>query len=495
MSPAGAEPSGARSASGAPFPSDGDGAGAAGAVTAALGELRARFAGVRQGEVASYIPELTRADPDAFGLALVSMDGHVYSAGEARTLFTVQSVSKPFVYALALAELGLDEVSAWVNAEPSGEAFNAINLERGTGRPANAMVNAGALVACSLISDTSDQPRFERILSCLGRFAGRALDVDEAVYRSESATGDRNRALAYLVRSAGQLPVDPITATETYFRQCSVRVTAVDLAVMAATLAHGGVNPVTEDRVVSEEVAAQVLAVMATCGMYDASGEWLLRVGLPAKSGVSGGLIAAGPARFGLASYSPPLDVAGTSVRGRSAFAALSERLGLHLMLNPALPGSTVTLVTTGEDPPSGGSAAEQGRVAVVAAQGSLDFTAAERVLYGLDEAASGGAPSVVLDLRRVNAIEPVAYAMLRQGLARLERSGHHVALADPDGRLADRPGRREPRGDHPSPAGGDPGSDGPAGGGDPPVAAPPSFPSRDEAVARCAREDDGQRA
>ncbi|MEU1091391.1 glutaminase A, partial [Streptomyces sp. NPDC005892] len=409
-------------------------------MTAALGELRARFAGVRQGEVASYIPELPRADPDAFGLALVSMDGHVYSAGEARTLFTVQSVSKPFVYALALAELGLDEVSAWVNAEPSGEAFNAINLERGTGRPANAMVNAGALVACSLISDTSDQPRFERILSCLGRFAGRALDVDEAVYRSESATGDRNRALAYLVRSAGQLPVDPITATETYFRQCSVRVTAVDLAVMAATLAHGGVNPVTEDRVVSEEVAAQVLAVMATCGMYDASGEWLLRVGLPAKSGVSGGLIAAGPARFGLASYSPPLDVAGTSVRGRSAFAALSERLGLHLMLNPALPGSTVTLVTTGEDPPSGGSAAEQGRVAVVAAQGSLDFTAAERVLYGLDEAASGGAPSVVLDLRRVNAIEPVAYAMLRQGLARLERSGHHVALADPDGRLADRP-------------------------------------------------------
>ncbi|MFE9851506.1 glutaminase A [Streptomyces sp. NPDC005576] len=464
-------------------------------MTAALGELRARFAGVRQGEVASYIPELTRADPDAFGLALVSMDGHVYSAGEARTLFTVQSVSKPFVYALALAELGLDEVSAWVNAEPSGEAFNAINLERGTGRPANAMVNAGALVACSLISDTSDQPRFERILSCLGRFAGRALDVDEAVYRSESATGDRNRALAYLVRSAGQLPVDPITATETYFRQCSVRVTAVDLAVMAATLAHGGVNPVTEDRVVSEEVAAQVLAVIATCGMYDASGEWLLRVGLPAKSGVSGGLIAAGPARFGLASYSPPLDVAGTSVRGRSAFAALSERLGLHLMLNPALPGSTVTLVTTGEDLPSGGSAAEQGRVAVVAAQGSLDFTAAERVLYGLDEAASGGAPSVVLDLRRVNAIEPVAYAMLRQGLARLERSGHHVALADPDGRLADRPGRREPRGDHPSPAGGDPGSDGPAGGGDPPVAAPPSFPSLDEAVARCAREDDGQRA
>ncbi|WEH43370.1 glutaminase A [Streptomyces sp. AM 2-1-1] len=437
-------------------------------MTAALGELRSRFSGVRQGEVASYIPELRRADPDAFGLALVSMDGHPYSVGEARTPFTVQSVSKPFVYALALAELGLDEVSAWVNAEPSGEAFNAISLERGTGRPANAMVNAGALVASSLVPDTPEHPRFDRILAFLSRFAGRPLDVDEAVYRSESVTGDRNRALAYLIRSAGRLPVDPVTATQTYFRQCAVRVNAVDLAVMAATLAHGGENPVTGDRVVSEEVAAQVLAVMATCGMYDASGEWLLRVGLPAKSGVSGGLIAAGPARFGLASYSPPLDAAGTSVRGRAAFAALSQRLGLHLMLNPALPGSTVTLVTTGEDPLPGGGpvAGETGKVAVVAAQGALDFTAAERVLHGLDEAASGGAPSVVLDLARVDGIEPVAYAMLRQGLARLERAGHHVALADPAGRLA-----------------------APPGGGRPRDGGPPRFATRAEAAARCARE------
>lgn len=163
---------GAREPGVPPWP-DGAGPGAAGAVTAALGELRARFAGLRQGEVASYIPELTRADPDAFGLALVSMDGHLYSAGEARTPFTVQSVSKPFVYALALSELGLDEVSAWVNAEPSGEAFNAINLEHGTGRPANAMVNAGALVTSSLVPDTPDRPRFDRILAFLGRFAGR----------------------------------------------------------------------------------------------------------------------------------------------------------------------------------------------------------------------------------------------------------------------------------------------------------------------------------
>lgn len=221
------------------------------AVTDALRELHARFAGMRGGERADYIPELTRADPDDFGLALVSMDGHCYSAGEADVPFTLQSVSKPFVYALALSSLGLDEVGRWVGAEPSGEAFNAISLEPRTGRPANAMVNAGAIVTTALVPDTRDLPAFDRILICLSRFAGRRLDVDEEVYVSEAATGDRNRALAYLIRSTGTLHVDPVAAVDTYFRQCSVRVTAVDLAVMAATLAHGGVNPITSESVVS----------------------------------------------------------------------------------------------------------------------------------------------------------------------------------------------------------------------------------------------------
>lgn len=221
------------------------------AVTDALRELHARFAGVDEGRQADYIPELTRSDPDDFGLALVSMDGHAYSAGAADTPFTLQSVSKPFVYALALAALGLDEVSRWVGAEPSGEAFNAISLEPGTGRPANAMVNAGAIVTTALVPDSREEPAFGRILSCLSRFAGRKLDVDEDVHGSEAATGDRNRALAYLIRSTGSLPVDPVQAVDTYFRQCAVRATAVDLAVMAATLAYGGVNPVTGERVVS----------------------------------------------------------------------------------------------------------------------------------------------------------------------------------------------------------------------------------------------------
>ncbi|MCM2415858.1 glutaminase A [Streptomyces sp. RKAG290] len=410
------------------------------AVTEALRDLHSRFAGVDEGEIADYIPQLALADPDAFGLALISMDGHRYSIGDAEVPFTIQSVSKPFVYALALSVLGLDEVSRWVNAEPSGEAFNAISLERGTGRPDNAMVNAGAIVTTALIPDTSRTPRFERILDCLSRFAGRMLDVDEQVYASEAYTGDRNRALAYLIRSTGPLPVDPVAAVETYFRQCSVRVTAMDLAAMAATLAHGGVNPLNGDRVVAESVAAQVLAVMATCGMYDASGDWLLRVGLPAKSGVSGGLIAAGPARFGLATYSPLLDPAGTSVRGHLAIGSLSQRFGLHLMNNPALPGSTVTGVTTAEDlpvePAGERESARRGRAAIVTAQGALDFTAAERVLHALDEPEPEGTVAVVLDLLRVTDIDTVARAMLRSGLARLAADGRRTAVADPDGRL-----------------------------------------------------------
>ncbi|MFB7212603.1 glutaminase A [Streptomyces sp. NPDC056255] len=440
---------------------------AADAVTEALSELHTRFTGLRDGRPADYIPQLARTDPDAFGLALISMDGHRYSAGDAGAPFTMQSVSKPFVYALALSVLGLDEVGRWVNAEPSGEAYNAISLEPDTGRPDNAMVNAGAIITTALIPDTPDTPRFDRILDCLSRFAGRRLDVDEQVYASEAATGDRNRALAYLIRSAGPLPVDPVAAVETYFRQCAVRVTALDLAAMAATLAHGGVNPLTGEAVVPEPVAAQVLAVMATCGMYDASGDWLLRVGLPAKSGVSGGLIAAGPARFGLATYSPRLDPSGTSVRGRAALGALSERLGLHLMHNPALAASTVTLVTTAGHLPAAGAAARDSapreRVAVVAAQGAIDFTAAERVLYALDESRPRGTGPVVLDLLQVTGVDRVARAMLRGGLGRIAADGTRTAVADPAGQLAP-PGTGEP---------------------DPPMALR-SFATREQAVAWC---------
>jgi glutaminase len=411
-------------------------------ITDALQDLRRRLLPHDDGVVADYIPQLGMAAPDQFGLALVSMDGHVYQAGDCDVGFTIQSVSKPFVYALALADLGLDGVSARVGAEPSGEAFNAISLEPGTGRPANPMVNAGAIVTTSLVAAAGPAERFDRVLAGLSAFAGRQLEVDEQVYASEQLTGDRNRALSYLMRAAGALPDDVDQTLGVYFRQCAIRVTALDLAVMAATLAHGGINPLTGAKVVSAQVTEQVLAVMATCGMYDAAGDWLLRVGLPAKSGVSGGVIAASPARFGVATFSPPLDPTGSSVRGVAALRELARRFDLHLMHNPATATPTVTLAGTAAHHPSSRlrSRAEREllrregeRVAVVAAQGALDFTAAERLLHALSgRSIPGGAGGttgkagqprmIVLDLRRVTLVEPAAAAMLRWRLARAEQ-------------------------------------------------------------------------
>lgn len=248
-------------------------------VTEALAELHDRLGALRDGAVADYIPQLALADPDTFGLSLVSMYGHRYRAGDAELPFTLQSVSKPFVYALVLSLLGLDEVTRWVGTEPSGEGYNAISLEPDTGRPDNAMINAGAIATTALVPGRTGAERFARILDCLSRFAGHAAGRRRDRARVGGETGDRNRALAYLMSSLGALPGPP-SVVDTYFRQCAVRVTTGDLAVMAATLGNGGVNPVTGEKVVSETVACQVLAVMASCGMYDASGAWLLRVGL-----------------------------------------------------------------------------------------------------------------------------------------------------------------------------------------------------------------------
>lgn len=387
-------------------------------VTESLVELHGRLAALTDGTLADYIPQLALADPHAFALSLVSMHGDRYQAGEAGLPFTVQSVSKPFVYALALAELGLEEVSRWVGTEPSGEAYNAISLEPGTGRPDNAMINAGAIVTTALVSGGTCEQRFERILDCLSRFAGRRLDVDEAVYASEAQTGNRNRALAYLMSSTGALPATPSDAVDTYFRQCAVRVTTRDLAVMAATLANGGVNPVTGETVVPRHVAVQVLAVMASCGMYDASGAWLLRVGLPAKSGVGGGLIAVSPARFGIAVHSPLLDASGTPVRGVAVMRELSERFGLHLMHHPMRSAPTVTHADAGE------------WTGLVAAQGALDFTAAERLLRELSGVVPGTGGCVVLDLLDVTSIDAAGALMVSSALTRLEEQGHRAVLA-----------------------------------------------------------------
>jgi glutaminase len=291
-----------------------------------------------------------------------------------------------------------------VGAEPSGEPFNAISLEEGTGRPANPMINAGAIATTSLIGGDDVDARTDRIVGLLSRFAGRPLHVDESVYRSESATGDRNRALAHLLRSYGVIEDTVDLTVETYFRQCSLLVTVRDLAVMAATLAFGGFNPVSGERVVSEPVARDVLSIMASCGMYDFSGEWLLRVGLPAKSGVSGGLIAVAPSQFGVAAFSPRLDRHGNSVRAVAVVERLAQQLGMHLLEPHESVAVPAVSVHSGETGP------------VVRLSGELGFAGTERVFAVLRELA-GGLPegsTVTLDARELGRTHPAALVALQ---------------------------------------------------------------------------------
>jgi glutaminase len=295
-----------------------------------LDALRTDMLAVRDGEVDDSIPELEAADPDVCGIAVVDHDGALRSTTDADVEFSVQSAVKPFVYALALADMG-EEVLDRVGTEPTGEPFDAVVLESSTGRPANPMVNAGALLTASLVDGSTPDARIERIVAGLSAFAGKELTFDDAVSRSERMLGDRNRALGHLMRSAGTLHVPVEDAITGYARACSVLVSAETLAVMGATLALGGRNPVTGEQVVSAEVVTTVLSVMVTCGMYDGSGRWLRRVGLPAKSGVAGGLVAAAPGVAGIGVYSPPLDPVGNSVRGVLACERFSDDLGLHV--------------------------------------------------------------------------------------------------------------------------------------------------------------------
>nr|WP_223169357.1 glutaminase A [Microbacterium sp. MF43] len=356
------------------------------------------------GASASYIPELAAADPDTLAFAVVGPRGRVRAVGDDHVEFTIQSISKPFVLALALEEHGLETVMRRVGAEPSGEPFNAISLEPVTGRPANPMINAGAIATSALVGGADVDERTARIAELLSAFAGRSLWVDESVYASESLTGERNRALAHLLKSHGVIdgPVD--VAVETYFRQCSLLVTVRDLAVMAATLAFGGVNPVTGERVVGERVARDVLSIMSSCGMYDFSGEWLLRVGLPAKSGVSGGLLAVAPSQFGVAAFSPRLDAHGNSVRAVAMVEAASERFGMHL-LEPHESVASPGLTVHGE-----------GGARVVRLGGELGYAGAERIVAVLRDLAAGMPPDepLTIDARALGRTHPGALVALR---------------------------------------------------------------------------------
>lgn len=377
-----------------------------------------------RGAVADYIPQLAQVDPDRFGLAITVTDGETYVIGDKQP-FTIQSMAKPFVYALALSERGMRTVMERVGVDPSGDAFHKISLGE-DGRPLNPMINVGAIVTHALVGgdDIDTYERFERVKAGLERFAGRELEIDEAVYESEFEHSFRNRALANMVRHYGIVQQDPRELVREYTRQSAINVTTRDLAVMGATLATGGVNPITGETVVEPWVAKQVLSVMLTCGMYDAAGDWMTQVGMPAKSGVSGGIMAALPGQGGIAIFSPKLDDSGTSVRAARAFRRLSRDMNMHLMDTAHIVDSPIrsrgTRIIDGEP------------ASLFQLQGSLNFATMEFLLRQFEGIPDEG-QLVVIDLSRVTTVNMVGEYMLAEGIRRLREDGHAVTVIDPD--------------------------------------------------------------
>lgn len=298
-------------------------------IDAALQAAYTKYKDIQEGANADYIPALAKVDPKIYGIALVTTDGKVYTAGDIRSEVSIQSISKVFTMAKVIEEQGPDAIANTMGVDATGQAFNSIvAIEQYRGSEMNAMVNPGAITTTSMVSGRSRSEIWKKILDYYGEFAGRKLSVDKEVFQSEAATNQRNQAIGRLMFAYGHIRSDPDRATDIYTEQCSVAVNARDLATMAATLANGGKNPVTGKQVLDSKYVPNVLAVMATAGLYDDSGKWLYRTGLPAKSGVGGGLIAVSPGKFGIAVVSPPLDAAGNSVRAQKAIADISNALG-----------------------------------------------------------------------------------------------------------------------------------------------------------------------
>lgn len=387
-----------------------------------LDGIRAEHVGVNDGTLAGYIPELARVDPTGFGLSLSSADGYVYESGDADVQFTMQSISKPLTYALALDQLGQADVDARIGVEPSGEGFNKISVDQVTNVPKNPMINAGAIVACSLVPGKTVDDRFDLVREFYGACAGRALDFDEEVYRSERATGSRNRGIAYLLESFGALGADPDDALDLYIRQCSLKVTSTDLARMAATLARGGLNPLTGRQVTDAAVVRRTLSVMVTCGMYDAAGAWVSAVGMPAKSGVGGGIVAVLPGQLGIGVYSPRIDDKGNSVRGMLVCRSLSQQLGLHFLTV----SSEAHAAIRGVYMPRPG-------VRVYEVHGDLLFAGAEQVARTAAHDC-GEFDTAILDVSRLHTINEPARALLAGLADELRGLGKRGLLVDPSG-------------------------------------------------------------
>jgi len=298
-------------------------------IRAALDGAYAQFKDLKEGANADYIPALAAVDPDIYGIALVTVDGRVFTKGDVSSEVSIQSISKVFTMAKVIEERGPNSIAENMGVDATGQVFNSIvAVEQYKGSEMNAMVNPGAITATSMVAGASREEIWNKILSYYSDFAGRPLSVNQEVFKSESETNQRNQAIAMLMYAYGHIKDEPLRATDIYTEQCSVSVNASDLATMAATLANGGTNPVTGKLVMQSGNVPEVLAVMATAGLYDDSGQWLYKTGLPAKSGVGGGIIAVSPGKFGVAVISPPLDAAGNSVKAQKTIEAVSNTLG-----------------------------------------------------------------------------------------------------------------------------------------------------------------------
>jgi glutaminase len=403
-----------------------------------LHRLHREYTSLKEGEVATYIPELARANPNWFGICLVTVGGSVYAVGDWSQCFTIQSISKPFVYGMALEDNGREAVLRKVGVEPTGDAFNSISLDPGTGRPRNPMINAGAIASAGLIGGKSERGKLKRLLEVFALYAGRELNLDERVYTSESQTGHRNRAIGHMLRNFDILDSDPTPVVELYFQQCSISVNCRDLGIMAATLANRGINPITGKQALRGEYVESVLSVMGSCGMYDYAGEWIYNIGMPAKSGVAGGVIAVLPGQLGVGVFSPRLDSRGNSVRGIAVCRALAQHLDLHVFNRPGVGKSTLRLQFTGAQMRSNRIRTQQEnrvlqeageRIRVCQLQGNLAFATVEPLVREIVEEFDT-LDYLLLDLKRALTINESACRLIHQLLAKLVEGGKHLVFA-----------------------------------------------------------------
>ncbi|KAL2204487.1 glutaminase [Sarocladium strictum] len=403
---------------------------------------------IETGAPAGYIETLAKADTSKLAVAIAMVDGNLYSAGDDRVEFSIQSISKAFVYALAIEDSGLEKVLEKIGVEPSGDAFNQLSLHKGSNRPMNPMINAGAITAHSLVvgPNATSEERTERILKALSKLAGRELHVDEEVYEAELRDGDRNLGIGHMLKAAGIISCNPREVVKGYIRQCSINVNVRDLAMMAATLCNAGVHPVTGESIIPQRSVRQVLSVMTTCGMYDAAGDWVSNVGIPAKSGVAGGILGALPGQVGLAAFSPKLDERGNSVRGVAICEQMSNDMGLHMMeasqIARATVRTSVATIVAGEDEPHNRNCHRE--VIIFSLRGAVRFAGSERLsravqreLGEVDEKDPGSgahaeACAVVFSFRDVYSLSGVAQRVITEVIRRLLIENRSVVVVDP---------------------------------------------------------------